>query len=57
MDIMKTAFLIVDAQRSGTSVISHMLSKFEINFGDPKNSLQDEHNPIFFELRWVNSIR
>lgn len=51
---MKTAFLILGAQRSGTSVTSHMLSQFRVNFGNPKNFLQDAHNPIFFELKWVN---
>jgi hypothetical protein len=51
---MKTAFLILGAQRSGTSVTSHMLSQFGVNFGDPKNFIQFEHNPIFFELDWVN---
>lgn len=51
---MKTAFLILGAQRSGTSVTSHMLSKFDINFGDRQNFLQADHNPIFFELKWVN---
>jgi hypothetical protein len=51
---MKTAFLILGAQRSGTSVTSHMLSKFQISFGNPNHFLQDQHNPIFFELKWVN---
>jgi len=51
---MKTAFLILGAQRSGTSVTSHMLSKFGVDFGDPKKFIQFEHNPIFFELKWVN---
>lgn len=51
---MKTAFLILGAQRSGTSVTSHMLSKFGVDFGEPRNFLQAEHNPIFFELNWVN---
>ncbi|GAB4372850.1 MAG: hypothetical protein Kow00121_15540 [Elainellaceae cyanobacterium] len=51
---MKTAFLILGAQRSGTSVTSHLLSKFGINFGDEKRFLQDKHNPTFFELKWVN---
>lgn len=50
----KTAFLILGAQRSGTSVVSHMLSKFGINFGNPERFLQADHNPIFFELKWVN---
>lgn len=51
---MKTAFLLLGAQRSGTSVASHMLSKFGVSFGNPKHFLQADHNPIFFELKWVN---
>jgi hypothetical protein len=51
---MKTAFLILGAQRSGTSVTSHMLSRFQVSFGDDNHFLQDHHNPIFFELKWVN---
>lgn len=51
---MKTAFLILGAQRSGTSVASPMLSKLGVNFGDAKKFLQDQHNPISFELDWVN---
>lgn len=52
---MKTAFLILGAQRSGTSVTSHVLSRLGIDFGDPDHFLQADHNPIFFELKWVNS--
>lgn len=51
---MKTVFLILGAQRSGTSATSHILSKLGINFGDAKSFIKDEHNPIFFELDWVN---
>jgi hypothetical protein len=51
---MKTAFLILGAQRSGTSVTSHLLSKFGVDFGSHKNFIQFAHNPIFFELDWVN---
>lgn len=51
---MKTAFLLLGAQRSGTSVTSHMLSKFDVNFGNPNHFLQADHNPIFFELKWIN---
>ncbi len=46
--------MLLGAQRSGTSVTSHMLSKFGIDFGDSKNFLQADHNPIFFELKWIN---
>ncbi len=51
---MKTAFLILGAQRSGTSVTSHVLSKFGINFGSDQHFIQGGHNPIFFELKWIN---
>ncbi|MCA1995045.1 MAG: hypothetical protein LDL41_23805 [Coleofasciculus sp. S288] len=51
---MKTAFLILGAQRSGTSVTSHLLSQFGVDFGNPNHFIQFEHNPIFFELKWVN---
>lgn len=53
---MKTAFLILGAQRSGTSVASHLLSQFGVNFGNPQNFIQFDHNPIFFELKWVNEF-
>lgn len=53
---MKTAFLILGAQRSGTSVISHILSQFGVSFGNPERFIQGNHNPIFFELKWVNTL-
>ena len=53
---MKTAFLILGAQRSGTSVTSHIFSRFGVNFGREEEFLQAEHNPIFFELNWVNRL-
>lgn len=53
---MKTAFLILGAQRSGTSVISHVLSQFGVSFGNPNHFIQGGHNPIFFELQWVNDL-
>lgn len=51
---MKTAFLILGAQRSGTSVTSHLLCQLGVNFGRSSQFIQDHHNPIFFELNWVN---
>lgn len=51
---MKTAFLILGAQRSGTSVTAHFLSQFGIDFGSEKRFIQGGHNPIFFELKWIN---
>jgi hypothetical protein len=53
---MRKAFLILGAQRSGTSATSHILSKLGVNFGNQKNFLQDTHNPIFFELNWINQL-
>lgn len=53
---MKSVFLVLGAQRSGTSVTSHVLSEFGIDFGNPQHFLQDNHNPIFFELKWVNDL-
>jgi hypothetical protein len=53
---MKRAFLLLGAQRSGTSVTSHLLSKFDICFGNPSHFLQADHNPIFFELTWINQF-
>lgn len=53
---MKTAFLVLGAQRSGTSVTSHMLSKFGIDFGNENHFLKANHNPIFFELNWINHL-
>jgi len=44
---MKTAFLVVGAQRSGTSVVSHMLSELGVNFGDRDRFIQSSyyHHP------------
>jgi hypothetical protein len=53
---MKTAFIVLGAQRSGTSATSHLLSEFNINFGNADRFIQFEHNPIFFELKWVNDF-
>lgn len=52
--MMKRAFLILGAQRSGTSATSHVLSLFGVDFGKPEDFIQFDHNPIFFELKWVN---
>lgn len=43
---MKTAFLILGAQRSGTSVTSHVLSKFGIHFGSDQHFIRDL--PVYF---------
>lgn len=51
---MKRAFLILGAQRSGTSATSHVLSQLGVDFGNQANFIQFDHNPIFFELDWVN---
>ncbi|MDY6902146.1 MAG: glycosyltransferase [Cyanobacteriota bacterium] len=55
---MKQAFILLGAPRSGTSAISHMLSKLGVDFGDPNHFLDPKkykHNPIFWELEWVNN--
>jgi hypothetical protein len=56
---MKRAILVIGAPRSGTSAISHVLSRLGVNFGDPKRFVDAEqikHNPIFFELQELNEI-
>lgn len=53
--LKKTAFLVLGAQRSGTSVTSHLLSELGVNFGDRNHFIQFDHNPIFFELDWINA--
>ncbi|MEH2198987.1 glycosyltransferase [Nostoc sp.] len=53
----RTVFIVLGSPRSGTSAISHMINKFGVDFGNPENFLdtkQHSHNPIFFELDWVN---
>ena len=53
---MKTALIVLGVQRSGTSVTSHVLSQLGVNFGNSNHFIQFDHNPIFFELAWVNAI-
>lgn len=50
---MRRAVLVLGAQRSGTSVVSHMLFELGVDFGSWERFIQFEHNPIFFELDWV----
>lgn len=53
------ATLVLSPPRSGTSAISHFLSNCGFDFGDPRNFVDTEvhkHNPIFFELEWVNRL-
>lgn len=55
----RTAYLVLGVPRSGTSAISHFLNNCGIDFGDPAKFLDTQihrHNPIFFELGWVNDI-
>lgn len=55
----RIAYLVVGFPRSGTSAISHFLSNCGIDFGDPLHFLDTQvhrHNPIFFELDWVNRV-
>lgn len=53
---MKRAILVLGAQRSGTSVTSHILAELGVQFGDRDRFIHFEHNPIFFELKWVNEL-
>ncbi len=53
---MKRAIFVLGAQRSGTSVTSHVLSELSVQFGDRDRFIQFDHNPIFFELQWVNEL-
>jgi hypothetical protein len=55
----KVAVLVLAPPRSGTSAISHFLSNCGFDFGDPRHFVDTEvhkHNPIFFELEWVNRL-
>lgn len=51
---MKRVILVLGAQRSGTSVTSHVLSELGVRFGHRNRFIQFDHNPIFFELKWIN---
>ncbi len=56
---MKKAILVVGPPRSGTSVVSNILSKLKVDFGDPGHFVDPalhKHNPIFFELQSLNKI-
>ncbi len=56
---ISTAILVLAPPRSGTSAISHFLSNCGFDFGDPAHFVDTEihrHNPIFFELEWVNRL-
>ena len=56
---MKKAILVLGAPRSGTSVVSHVIHKLGVDFGnhdrfvDPKVHV---FNPIFFELQSLNNL-
>jgi hypothetical protein len=55
----KLAVLVVGSPRSGTSAVSHMLSRLGMEFGDPStfvNPEENSHNPIFFEQVELNAI-
>lgn len=55
----QTAYLVLGAPRSGTSAVSHFLSNCGIDFGDKRDFIDTtlhKHNPIFFELEWVNQL-
>jgi len=55
----KSVYLVIGNPRAGTSAISHFLSNCGVNFGDPAEFIDTsihKHNPIFFELGWVNRL-
>jgi hypothetical protein len=53
------ALLVLGSPRSGTSAISHFLNQCGFDFGNPAHFVDTDthrHNPIFFELEWVNRL-
>jgi hypothetical protein len=58
-DISKTCILIVGLPRSGTSSIAQFFDHLGSYFGDPSRFLDTtklKHNPIFYELQWINDF-
>jgi hypothetical protein len=58
-DTPKICFLIVGLARSGTSAIAQFLENLGVYFGDHSHFLDPKklpHNPIFYELLWVNEL-
>lgn len=54
-----TAVLVIGAPRSGTSCVSHVISKLGFSFGDPKRFVDPSvhrWNPRFFELQSLNDL-
>jgi hypothetical protein len=57
--VSKRAILVIGPPRSGTSVVSHVVNKLGVNFGDPSRFVDPEKhtfNPIFFELQSLNDL-
>ena len=55
----RKAILVVGPPRSGTSVVSHVLSKLGVDFGDHSRFVDPEintYNPLFFELLLLNKL-
>lgn len=55
----RVAVVVMGPPRSGTSAVSHLLSELGVYFGDPERFVdpsENDHNPIFFELRSVNDL-
>ena len=55
----KIAILILGAPRSGTSLISHVISELGFYFGEPErfvDPVTHPWNPIFFELQSLNDL-
>lgn len=55
----KEVIIVLGAPRSGTSVISHLLNKLGVDFGDYTRFVDPsvhQFNPIFFELQSLNNL-
>ena len=56
---MKKAILVLGAPRSGTSVVSHVIHKLGVDFGNHDRFVDPQvhaFNPIFFELQSLNNL-
>jgi GT2 family glycosyltransferase len=56
---MKKAILVLGPPRSGTSVVSHVIHKLGVDFGNHDRFVDPKvhtYNPIFFELQSLNNL-
>src|ERR1700722_5891813 len=54
-----TFFVVIGLPRSGTSSICQLLDNLGVYFGDKSKFVdptKHTHNPIFYELQWVNEL-